>query len=352
MLGPVLWIILFGSLALTAEGQPLVDVGPLTHLAGTAGAAYPQITPWGDYVAYYMAGDLWMMSLETGERTTIVVSPWWESRFSISADGKLLAFTSERGLGGRTVVCLYAVGAGERGCLSPLAEVTYVCGPQSWSVDSLLVCGMEPERSERADVGIISTLAGISLRWRAWMWEVKPSGEKVKTILEDEGLLYSVLGPDGKILYTSNNDKPPTIWLLDTASGEKKPLIINGLFPAWSPDGGLIAFVRGGELWISSAEGGREQQITYGLGRVVTPTWSPDGSKIFFARFPALDEDRASSGLYYVEVVVRKELPVMAVASTIALTAVVMALLLGFRAGSQTNLKGPYPQSQACPAGG
>ena len=323
--------------AVVDVGVSLVDVVSVTHLAGTAGSAYPQLTPSEDAVAYYIAGDIWLMKLGSGERAAVVVSPRWESRFSISPYDGVMAFTSERGPAGRTVVCLAEIGRGERGCLPPLAEFTYVCGPQSWlSPDSLLICGMESERGWWGGNEIISSLAGTGVRWHAWIWEVSISGEKIRTIHEGEGLFYSAWGPGGRILYTSDTDKPPIIWLLDTTTGEQKPLIKNGLFPSWSPDGRLIAFVRDGDLWVASPDGRDEQQITTGLGRVVTPSWSPDGGKIFFARFPPLDEDRGSAGLYYVELATRRELPSMMVVSTIILSAILISLLLRFR---PTNLK-------------
>jgi Tol biopolymer transport system component len=185
------------------------------------------------------------------------------------------------------------------------------------------------------------------------MWEVSVSGEKIRTLLEGEGLFYSAWGPKGMILYTSNPAKHPTIWLLDTMTGEQKLLITNGFFPAWSPDGSLIAFVRDGDLWIASADGRREQPVTSGLGRVVTPSWSWDGSRILFARFPPLDEERGAAGLYYVELAVRRELPTPMVASAIALTIILVTLLLlrfepSNSKGSKTGFDSSFLNSKEC----
>jgi WD40 repeat protein len=312
-----------------ALGLSLVEAGDPVHVGGTAGSAYPLMLPSGNGIAYYMAGDIWLLNLETLEKRSIISHPTWESRFAVSPDGETLLFTSERIAGGRTIVCMATLEGVELSCLPQLADITYVCGPQSWvSGESFLLCGMEPERGERSDIGLVTSLAGTRLRWKAWIWEVSKSGQKIRTMTEYEGLLYAVWGRGGKILYTSTADNQSTIWLLDTLSGEHRPLIVNAYFPAWSPDGELIAFVRDGELWIASKDASVEQQLTHGLGRVVTPTWSSDGSKILFARFPPLDNDREAGGIYYVSVMAMREPPYPAIVSATALAILLLIIII------------------------
>ena len=57
--------------------------------------------------------------------------------------------------------------------------------------------------------------------------------------------------------------------------------------PAWSPDGGWIAFKsnRSGndDIWVIPAEGGAPSQITTNTASDTRPTWSPDGSQLAFA---------------------------------------------------------------------
>jgi hypothetical protein len=45
--------------------------------------------------------------------------------------------------------------------------------------------------------------------------------------------------------------------------------------PAYSPDGRLIAFARGGSIFTINANGGGETQLTSGLGSQAWPSWQP-----------------------------------------------------------------------------
>jgi Tol biopolymer transport system component len=59
-------------------------------------------------------------------------------------------------------------------------------------------------------------------------------------------------------------------------------------FPAWSPDGRTIAYMRmaGGEsqIWTVPANGGLATQITGGSGRKYMATWSPDSRRLAYSR--------------------------------------------------------------------
>jgi len=56
------------------------------------------------------------------------------------------------------------------------------------------------------------------------------------------------------------------------------------IFPAWSPDGSKIVFIRNGQVWTINADGGGATQLTFDpapKGQV--PDWSPDGGKIAYS---------------------------------------------------------------------
>jgi Tol biopolymer transport system component len=75
------------------------------------------------------------------------------------------------------------------------------------------------------------------------------------------------------------------------------PPSMNAIHPAWSPDGGRIAFSSNGDLYLVGAEGGEPTQLTSGPGADRGPAWAPDGSKIAFSS----DRD-GNSEIYVVDV--------------------------------------------------
>ena len=71
--------------------------------------------------------------------------------------------------------------------------------------------------------------------------------------------------------------------------------------PAWSPDGGTIAFVSARQpdwdvtlvtdVYLVSARGGEPRRLTQGRGQVELPAWSPDGERLAVLRNPAVLDD-------------------------------------------------------------
>jgi Tol biopolymer transport system component len=51
-------------------------------------------------------------------------------------------------------------------------------------------------------------------------------------------------------------------------------------------EGGKIAFVKGGDLWIMNPDGSDQQQVTSGVRVSFRPSWSPDGTRIAFSALP------------------------------------------------------------------
>src|SRR5215470_8793359 len=95
-----------------------------------------------------------------------------------------------------------------------------------------------------------------------------------------------------------------SIWMIAVAGGEPKRFTAGpkDTSPRWSPDGGLLAFVRapGGEvkpktveerdrgvskpqIWIMPTDGGEARQVTFLRHGAGTAVWSPDGKTLLFA---------------------------------------------------------------------
>jgi len=94
----------------------------------------------------------------------------------------------------------------------------------------------------------------------------------------------SVTGLTGTIVYQTSPGG--TFYAYDLETGAQWPLT-SGWDPAISPDGQMVAFVRGGGengIWLIDIDGSNERLI-YGERRdLSSPKWSPDGTYIVFGR--------------------------------------------------------------------
>jgi Tol biopolymer transport system component len=101
--------------------------------------------------------------------------------------------------------------------------------------------------------------------------------------------------PDGRSLaYVAHGDagtgRARSLQVIDLESGESRAVAAAdgvpanvGSPPAWSPDGGSIAFSWGGDLLVAPSTGGPRRPLTFGLA-TESPAWSPDGGWIAFVR--------------------------------------------------------------------
>jgi dipeptidyl aminopeptidase/acylaminoacyl peptidase len=108
------------------------------------------------------------------------------------------------------------------------------------------------------------------------------------------------ISPDGtRIAYVRRSgdvmsDKMrPTIWVIDTRSGEQRPLVAgtgSHMSPRWSPDGRRLAYVSTAEgaspqLFVRWMDTGQAVRITGLPDSPSSITWSPDGRRIAYSMF-------------------------------------------------------------------
>ena len=110
------------------------------------------------------------------------------------------------------------------------------------------------------------------------------------------------VAPAGKIAFVSNRGGAPKIYVMN-ADGSGVRRLTSGPHadsrPAWSPDGGRIAFARAGDsgscgIYVMNADGSSVERLTTACGDI-TPTWSPDGQRILFGKWTL---ESLATGIY------------------------------------------------------
>jgi TolB protein len=104
--------------------------------------------------------------------------------------------------------------------------------------------------------------------------------------------LFPSWSPDGKVAFSSDRDGAPGLRVRHLSTGAETALATGELLasaPAFSPDGGSIAFearlsvtVTTTDLYVVAAGGGTPTPLTGDPGSDAAPAWAPDGSAIYF----------------------------------------------------------------------
>ncbi len=102
---------------------------------------------------------------------------------------------------------------------------------------------------------------------------------------ENAGARGVSVSPDGAWLaVTGQGPDGSGIYLLAAAPGAAggPSFWVEGGSPAWSPDGGRIAFIRGGNLWVVERGAVEGRALVEGMEGVRDAAWSPDGRSVAF----------------------------------------------------------------------
>ncbi|MFQ5537141.1 MAG: hypothetical protein ACE5GJ_06780 [Gemmatimonadota bacterium] len=95
------------------------------------------------------------------------------------------------------------------------------------------------------------------------------------------------VSPDGKKIAFNTTIRNQVLLATVNSDGSEFTLYGEGVIPRWSPDGTKIAFQRAVGNWfqiftMDLSSGGQVSQITAGEVNHYMPTWSPDGSRIAY----------------------------------------------------------------------
>jgi len=360
----------------------------------------PAVSPDGHEIAFVSGGDIWTVPAAGGEAHLLVTDPATESRPLYSPDGTKLAFVSTRTGAGDIYVLTLATGE--------LMRLTYSDRPDAldaWSHDGkwIYFTSSINDVAGQGDIFRVSSAGGTPLEvsherylnefesapspdgqtivmmakglssaqwWRnghahideteVWLKPVAESGKYTMLLKADAKHAWPMWSVDGKtlfymsdasgaeniwavpvatpisakeltnfkegrVLWPSIGDGGKTIvfernfaiWKMDTASGkaERVPITLHGVAAspgvthvtetnfstmALSPDGKKIVVIAHGEVFAASAkDGGDAQRLTHSATAESDPAWSADSMKLVYRTEAGTGEGSGHSLVMY-----------------------------------------------------
>jgi Tol biopolymer transport system component len=196
-------------------------------------------------------------------------SPRAISRASWSPKGKYAALL--RGASGLVVVDEHG-----RVVRRVIRHFSYGSEDPVWSPDGRWIAvesgGHGPE------IGIVPARGG---DWDAWRKVWSPGD------LESGGDSPTWTPDSRHLAFAAHLFRPPRVeegvYTIGIDGTGLRLLVPDAVMPAYSPDGSQLAYVQGGDVWVSDADGANSRRLTTS-GADARPAWSPRGRLIAFQR--------------------------------------------------------------------
>jgi imidazolonepropionase-like amidohydrolase/Tol biopolymer transport system component len=246
------------------------------------------VSPDGRTIAFDLLGDIYTMPIAGGTPTRISSGLAFDMQPRFSPDGRLIAFTSDRG-GGDNIWVMNADGSGAR-------QITHesfrLLNAPTWSRDGQYIAARKHFTTQRSlGTGEI------------WLYHVSGVGDGVPLIERPNPRFQKELGEpafsaDGQAIFFSRNttagdtfqyaqDSNQEVFAIeryDMATGERRQVAGGpggAVRPTPSPDGRYLAYVHrtGGHsrLWVRDLRSGEARQVYADLDQDLQETWAVHG---------------------------------------------------------------------------
>lgn len=225
---------------------------------------------------------IWSLDLQTGALQMIKGLPIDIEDFTLSPDGKTLAYV--------------------QAMIDTIVDLRPLSSPSS--TPACVINSSRGDDSPRLSpdgkkLVFVSNRSGF---YELWISNSDCTGNVQLTNFSGHGVGSPRWSPDGRaIVFDRSTDRQTEIYRIQADGTGLVQLTIDpseDAMPAWSPDGNAIYFTsaRGGghEIWKMPSEGGPAQRVTNGPGRDAVPT--PDGKLLYFTREGALWQKQLPDG--------------------------------------------------------
>jgi len=246
------------------------------------------VSPDGRTLAFDLLGDIYTMPIAGGTPTRISSGLAFDMQPRFSPDGRLIAFTSDRG-GGDNIWVMNADGSGARAITR---ETFRLLNAPTWSPDGQYIAARKHFTTQRSlGTGEI------------WLYHVSGVGEGVPLVERPNPQFQKELGEpayshDGRSIYFSRNTTPGNVFeyaqdsnrqvfaieRYEIATAERSQVAGGpggAVRPTPSPDGRWLAYVHrtGGRsrLFVKDLRSGEERQVYADLDQDLQETWAVHG---------------------------------------------------------------------------
>jgi Tol biopolymer transport system component len=250
----------------------------------------PAISPDGREIAFVSGGDIWTVAAAGGEAHLLVTHAATESRPLYSPDGAKVAFVSTRTGAGNIYVL--TLGTGE------LMRLTYSDRPDSldgWSHDGkwIYFTSAVNDVAGQGDIFRVSSSGGtpleVSRERYLGEFESAPSPDGQTIALMAKGLSFAEWWRNGHAHIDETE-----VWLKPVAESEKYQMLLKAdgkhAWPMWSADGKTLFYMSDStvaeNIWavpVASPESAKEL-THFKAGRVLWPSIGDGGKTIVFER--------------------------------------------------------------------